>query len=764
MKISSKLNELKPIDLNCNVFDVYSYDGLSMQELLCQFFTKINECINLSNETIDLASWLVNEGLKIEVVNKLMLWLEDGTLENLINVNLFNTLNTQLTQNTSKVGVYCSELGMIPNDKSKGVSNSEILVNAINNGKKIIVDDIYYFNNDKIRNITNDVIITGDKGVSKLIFNSVGSHFELTENVKNVIIKNVDIIGIENPINKTNTTPEIFKFSNTINIENFVVNCCRFENGLRLLRNASTNPSHFENFIFNNNTLKNISARSSFIYIENCKYDNLIIKNNTVNNFDYIIFHVGISNGGLYTNEIYDGRLNTIIENNIVKCDDDWFGQSGLNSYYTFIVLEGSNCYFRYNHTEGVKSDYKCAIYDGYLSCENLTYTNNIWKNNICFIQNKDPNSNMLMKSKGGAGFKLYSNNTFIVEKEYCERINRNVELSIVGFYNVENSADKLYIKDNVIDVYYLSAVTSSNPIKKINISNNTIKANIIKGNLVYYMIEENKDYSDSYCIISNNIISGMDKRVRSEIEYLTFYNETDFTNKASRPNKVEIINNTFSGVMRFFIYKCSCNELNVSNNNLDVITIPNLLNCFMYGTSAKYSKVLKNNMIKSDGVLLGDTTSIGLVEEYTEFTTKGNYFSVSVDDGQAIHLRLPYYNKDATIKRVTQEVKIINESGVLKHFYITYKFGYDSNENRNYINFINTNDEDTTVLLNRRDGADSITNGLWSKIKVNNILNAEDVGYSLANNSSSGELRNYAGINTNSILTVVVKRTVTNI
>ena len=37
----SKINEIKPQDLNCNVFDVYSYDGLSMQELLCQFFTKI---------------------------------------------------------------------------------------------------------------------------------------------------------------------------------------------------------------------------------------------------------------------------------------------------------------------------------------------------------------------------------------------------------------------------------------------------------------------------------------------------------------------------------------------------------------------------------------------------------------------------------------------------------------------------------------------------------------------------------------------------
>ena len=94
MKISSKLNELKPSDLNCNVFDVYDYDGLSMQELLCQFFTKISECVKVSNETIDLASWLVNEGLEQEVVENLVSLINDGTIEELINVNLLSTLNT----------------------------------------------------------------------------------------------------------------------------------------------------------------------------------------------------------------------------------------------------------------------------------------------------------------------------------------------------------------------------------------------------------------------------------------------------------------------------------------------------------------------------------------------------------------------------------------------------------------------------------------------------------------------------------------------
>ena len=90
------IEQLKKKGLNCNIFSVYDYDGLTITELLCQFFTKINECIDTSNETIDLAKWLVNEGLEIEVAKKLEKWLIDGTLENIINENLFKSLNEKI--------------------------------------------------------------------------------------------------------------------------------------------------------------------------------------------------------------------------------------------------------------------------------------------------------------------------------------------------------------------------------------------------------------------------------------------------------------------------------------------------------------------------------------------------------------------------------------------------------------------------------------------------------------------------------------------
>ena len=133
MDLNKKLEELKPYQLNCNVFDVYSYNGLTMQDLLCQFFTKINECITASNETIDLAKWLVNEGLEIEVVKKLMIWLEDGTLENIINVNLFNTLNdkingvsSQLEQNMNKINEQFNTMASNVTSTMSNVGNTGI--------------------------------------------------------------------------------------------------------------------------------------------------------------------------------------------------------------------------------------------------------------------------------------------------------------------------------------------------------------------------------------------------------------------------------------------------------------------------------------------------------------------------------------------------------------------------------------------------------------------------------------------------------------
>lgn len=98
----TKIESLRPQDLNCNIFSVYDYDACTIQELLCQFFDAINKCIDVSNATFKLAEWLVNEGLAQEVAKKLELWLVDGTLKDIINEVIFKELNDKLNANIIK--------------------------------------------------------------------------------------------------------------------------------------------------------------------------------------------------------------------------------------------------------------------------------------------------------------------------------------------------------------------------------------------------------------------------------------------------------------------------------------------------------------------------------------------------------------------------------------------------------------------------------------------------------------------------------------
>lgn len=75
---------------------VYDFSEYTEEELRCKFFQKLEECINLCNETSDIMNWVKEEGLPIEVQNIMDIWLEDGTLDRLINITQFNQLKTEL--------------------------------------------------------------------------------------------------------------------------------------------------------------------------------------------------------------------------------------------------------------------------------------------------------------------------------------------------------------------------------------------------------------------------------------------------------------------------------------------------------------------------------------------------------------------------------------------------------------------------------------------------------------------------------------------
>lgn len=98
------INKLNKWDLNCSVFNSYDFDDcMSLNELLCRFFTKINECIEASNKALTLMEWLKEVGLKQEVVTLLGQWKDDGTLAELISEQILTEIKQNIANNQSAI-------------------------------------------------------------------------------------------------------------------------------------------------------------------------------------------------------------------------------------------------------------------------------------------------------------------------------------------------------------------------------------------------------------------------------------------------------------------------------------------------------------------------------------------------------------------------------------------------------------------------------------------------------------------------------------
>ena len=80
-----------------NINSIYDFDNaFSINELLCKFWKKIEEVVNITNESIDILNWIKEQGVPDEVINLLSTWKDDGTLSTIINSTLFNELNTKV--------------------------------------------------------------------------------------------------------------------------------------------------------------------------------------------------------------------------------------------------------------------------------------------------------------------------------------------------------------------------------------------------------------------------------------------------------------------------------------------------------------------------------------------------------------------------------------------------------------------------------------------------------------------------------------------
>ena len=132
------IKHLKGLEIN----SIYDFDNsFSINELLCKFWEKIEETINISNESIDILNWVKEQGLPSEVQTLMNQLVADGTIEQMINVDKIEELRRLITNKITDVN---EQLDNIANE---GTTVIEELRSLITNK----ISDV----NEQLNNIAN---------------------------------------------------------------------------------------------------------------------------------------------------------------------------------------------------------------------------------------------------------------------------------------------------------------------------------------------------------------------------------------------------------------------------------------------------------------------------------------------------------------------------------------------------------------------------------------------------------------------------------
>ena len=90
--------------LSCGFINsVYDFNDFTLNELICKLAQKMDEVITQSNESFNYLDWLKGQGLNDIVIGILLAWKDDGTLDAIINGNVFGKLNSKVDTFQEKV-------------------------------------------------------------------------------------------------------------------------------------------------------------------------------------------------------------------------------------------------------------------------------------------------------------------------------------------------------------------------------------------------------------------------------------------------------------------------------------------------------------------------------------------------------------------------------------------------------------------------------------------------------------------------------------
>ncbi|MBI9014046.1 MAG: hypothetical protein JEZ08_17560 [Clostridiales bacterium] len=448
-----------------------------------------------------------------------------------------------------------SDYGLRSDDEGSARFNGDLLKAAFTKFGGIIVDGSYHVKMPS-GTVNDSIGIIGDADFeSELIFNpSYSTVMFDSAKLKELYISDVSFIN--------NSEDDLViaypKSELDIKIDSIVIKNSNFEGNIsayRIAGNGNVDPNTsdvvVDQFVFDNNTVRN--TYTTFLLIKDIPYNNIEITNNNITNFKYIFASLFLTNENEYNPELFSLRKNLLIQNNYVTSEDDWWGADSGSLYHTFVLAEGDKVEYSGNTVENLKSKIDVALYDTYLSCNEVLYENNIWKNNIVFDADKQHNA--FLKSKNGSEplIRYYRNNTFIVEKDFATKFGYDEDTLFVYFISLENRAEYYEITNNSFEGYHIKFPASTRFIENLVFENNTITADKMSGSVVH--LQTNDEFETGTIEFSHNTIDvkehWVDDNSSSELPLFKFYNHTTEGND-SRLSLIDFTDNKISAPLNY--------------------------------------------------------------------------------------------------------------------------------------------------------------------------------------------------------------------
>ena len=274
-----KLDEIKKMDVNCGVYSVYDLDGKTTQEVLNQFFAKINNMVDVTNASTALIEYLAEEGIKTEILNKIKELIEDGTIDSAVGEEVIEEINKEIEKVLEKIKEQKTEIeslkykidemsgNMIETEghnvkyygaKGDGVTDDTeafrkaLFATKYTNNKTVKIPSGTYLITETLR-ITEDVSIVGD--VNSIIkYNSNYVNINIV-GASNVTIKDIVIDG-----NEENNKRHYNAIKTESSTGNVLINNVTFKNFNSVIGTRLVDATDTEMLTVTNCTFENIAG------------------------------------------------------------------------------------------------------------------------------------------------------------------------------------------------------------------------------------------------------------------------------------------------------------------------------------------------------------------------------------------------------------------------------------------------------------------------------------------------------------------------